>query len=225
MKLEILNIYIENGSFINIIGNVNSFNIESFFKNKDMTFVVNKYLNIFNGETVEDEIAFGLENKGIKKELMKKIVKDYSRKFNLTELLIRDPFSLGTSDKAKLKICSALICRSKIFVLNDILSLLDKNDYEIVIKLLKEYVSIGGIILNFTTNIEETLLGDRIIIVNDNKVVVDGETFSVLNEEKILKRLGLGLPFYIELSKYLIDYNLIKKYYTDSESLVNALWK
>ena len=225
MKLENLDIIVEEKSFVSIIGEENSFNIKSLFKEKDMTFAMNKYLSIFNAETVEDEIAFGLENKGIKKTIMKKVVKDYAKRFKLTDLLIRDPFSLGKSDKAKVKICSALICRKPLLILNDVLSLLDKSDLEIVVKELEEYKNQGGSIINFITNIEECLLGDRIIIIKEEKVVIDGNTISVLNEEKLLKRLGLGLPFYIELSKYLKDYNLIKNYYIDSESLVNAIWK
>ena len=48
---------------------------------------------------------------------------------------------------------------------------------------------------------------------------------SVLNEEKLLKRFGIGLPFMIELSKYLMDYGMIDKYYLTNEKLVGAIWK
>ena len=43
--------------------------------------------------------------------------------------------------------------------------------------------------------------------------------------EKLLKRLGISLPFIIDLNKYFMDYGLIKKYYLTNEKLVNALWK
>ena len=52
-----------------------------------------------------------------------------------------------------------------------------------------------------------------------------GKTLSVLNEEKILRRLGLGLPFIVELNKYLMDYKLIDKYYLTNKKLVGAIWK
>ena len=57
------------------------------------------------------------------------------------------------------------------------------------------------------------------------KLVCDGKTLSVLNEEKLLKRLGIGLPFIIELNKYLMDYGLINKYYLNYKKLVSAVWK
>ena len=72
---------------------------------------------------------------------------------------------------------------------------------------------------------EETLYGDKIIIINDKMTVCEGKTLSVLNEEKLLKRLGLGLPFIVELNKYFMDYGMIDKYYLTNEKLVGALWK
>lgn len=225
MVLESLNIELKEKSFITIIGHSNDFLICKLLKEKSVTYVLDKYLSIFNGETVEDEIAFGLESKALKKELIGNIIKDYAKKFEIEHLLDKDPFSLGSSDKAKVKLCNALICRSKIIVISEVLSELDKKDLEISINLLKEYIAKGGVVINVTSNIEESLYGDRLIIYKDKEIVIDGETLSVLNEEKLMKRLGLGLPFYIELSKYLIDYKLIDKYYLDSESLVDAVWK
>ena len=95
----------------------------------------------------------------------------------------------------------------------------------LVFDILDEYKNNGGIIINVTNDIEETLNSDRIIILHDNALVCDGKTLSVLNEEKILKRLGVGIPFIVELNKYFMDYGMINKYYLSNERLVNALWK
>ena len=59
----------------------------------------------------------------------------------------------------------------------------------------------------------------------DKKLICMGKTLSVLNEEKLLKRLGLGMPFIVELNKYLMDYGMIDKYSLTNEKLVNAIWK
>ena len=223
MLIKGLNKEVEEGSFITIIGNEKV--LKSFFTEESCSYVINRYLNIFNGETVLDEIAFGLESKALKKDLIKRIIEDYSKKFGLTSLLNKDPFSLGSSDKVKLKLCNALAQRTKSIVLCDVLSELDNEDLEKCLKLLKEYNEKGGIIINITSNIEEALYGNDLIIYNGENIAIEGKTLSVLNEEKILKRLGIGLPFYIELSKYLIDYNLIDTYYLTPESLVGAIWK
>ena len=192
---------------------------------KRMAIVLNKHLNIFVGETVKDEIAFGLESLAYKKNEIAEIIESQAKIFKLTDLLEKDPNSLGSSDKVKMKILSALVIGPKIIVLDNILSELDYNDKVLVFDILDEYKNNGGIIINVTNDIEETLNSDRIIILHDNALVCDGKTLSVLNEEKILKRLGVGIPFIVELNKYFMDYGMINKYYLSNEKLVGALWK
>ena len=78
--------------------------------------------------------------------------------------------------------------------------------------------------INITSNIEETLLSDYIYVLNNGKVVIEGETKKVLEEEKILKHLGFGLPFVVDISIQLKCYGVLDKIYYDMESLVNDLW-
>ena len=80
-------------------------------------------------------------------------------------------------------------------------------------------------VTNCTNDIEESLYAERIIILYDKALACEGKTLSVLNEEKLLKRLGIGLPFLVELNKYFMDYGMIDKYHLTNEKLVNALWK
>lgn len=189
------------------------------------SFVMNKELNIFCAETVMDEIAFGLESLALKKDEILCRIECEARNFDITDLLKKDPCSLGISDKVKMKILSALIVNPIILVLDNVLFELDSIDRKRILRILREYVKKGGIIINFTNDVEETLYGDRIIVVNDLSLACDGKTLSVLNEEKLLKRLNIGLPFIIELNKYLLDYKLIDKYILDSKKLVGVLWK
>ncbi len=190
-----------------------------------MNYVLYRDLDIFVAETVIDEIAFGLESLAISKNDIKESIDSMANTFKLTSLLDKDPNSLGCSDKIKMKIMSSLIIKPKILVIDNIISLLDYKDKILVFDILKEYVKNGGIVINFTNDIEETMFGEKIIIIYDKKLVCEGKTLSVLNEEKILKRLGLGLPFIVELNKYLMDYNLIDKYYLTNKKLVGAIWK
>ncbi len=79
--------------------------------------------------------------------------------------------------------------------------------------------------INVTNNIEEVLFTDYLIVYDKEKILIEGTTLEVLKNEKLLKRIGLSLPFMVELSLYLKDYNLIDKIYLNNESLVGALWK
>lgn len=182
-------------------------------------------IDSFTSETVVDEIAFALESEGKSVKDMKKEIKEIAKDFNFEKELETSPILLSTSSKAKLSIVRSIVTKPKVFIIDNILSLLDKDDYEIVTNYLKYYATNGNIILNFTTNIEESLLGNRIIVLSKDKILIEGETLSVLNEEKIMKRLGLSLPFIVLLNRYLKDYDLINNYYLDNESLVGELWK
>ena len=181
-------------------------------------------MDTFVSETVMDELAFNLESEAIKTNEMKSKIKEISEKFKLDKYLEKSPSSLDNSSKAKLSIARVVISSPKVLVIDNILKELDKDDKEVVIKFLKEFC-INSIILNFTTEIEETLLGKRLIITDKDKILIEGETLSVLNEEKIMKRLGYNLPFIVLLNKYLKDYELIDRYYLDYELLGGALWK
>ena len=218
---EDIDFNIKEGEFVSIIGDNNDLIIHTllnghnkaniFVGDKELNktdidiirrrigFVLYRHLNVFVGETVRDEIAFGLESLAMSKD-------------DITSLI-------------ESKSLSSLIVSPNILVIDNIMSELDYKDKELVFDILKEYVDDGGIVINFTNDIEETMFGEKIIIIYDKKLVCEGKTLSVLNEEKILKRLGLGLPFMIELNRYLMDYGLIDKYHLSNRKLVGAIWK
>ena len=91
---------------------------------------------------------------------------------------------------------------------------------EVYDKLRKEDIKF----INVTNNEEEILFTKYLIIKDKEKTLIEGLTMDVLKEEKVFKRLGLKLPFLVELSYYLKDYNLIDKVYLDYQSLEDALW-
>lgn len=182
------------------------------------------FINTEHAETVMDELAFPLESLGMKKESMDKSILELSNKFNFNNYLEVSPSSLPVSKKVVLNIMCSLIVEPKLLVIDNLLSSLDKEDLITTLNVLNEFKRGGLIIFNFTTDIESSLFGDEIIITDKEKIIVSGKTMSVLNEEKIMKRLGLGLPFIVMLNKYLIDYNLIDKYILDYKLLGGKLW-
>lgn len=110
---------------------------------------------------------------------------------------------------------------SKIIVFNESLRNFSWHQKIRILELLK----IRNInFINITSNIEETLLSDYIFVLDNENVIMEGYLKKVLEEEKILKRLGFGLPFVVDLAIQLRCYKIISKIYFDSESLVNDLW-
>ena len=104
----------------------------------------------------------------------------------------------------------------------NVLSSLTETEIKKLFKFLKDN---NILYINVTNDIEELLYTDKLIIYDKEKVLVEGNTIELLKNEKLLKRLGFNLPFIVQISILLKDYNLIDKIYFDKESLVGELWK
>lgn len=234
------------GDFISVLGSKNNEIVNNLMYKNPNEYIVINYMKItkknldklrklvsfssfsmidtFLAETVRDELAYSLESLAVPKHEMMSRIESIGIILGLTKLMEKSPKSLSISSKAKLLIGVSLITNPRVVVLDNILSLLDVNDYEKVTKALHQYTKNNGIILNFTSEIEETLLGTDIIITSENKILLSGKTESVLNEEKLMKRLGYNLPFIVQLNKYLKDYELIRNYNLSYERLVDTIW-
>ncbi len=122
---------------------------------------------------------------------------------------------------------------NKAFTYRDILNeekvifykILDNEKEEKIQKLISRLKKDNIKYIIVTNNIELTLLTDKLIVFNKNEIILSGSTREIfLKEGKTIQRLGLALPFIVNLSNYLQDYNLINQVYYDKESLVAALW-
>lgn len=148
------------------------------------------------------------------------IPNDFYGLFQVEEL--RNKKDLTKIDEIKLNILGNLNSDKKIFVFFNVLTYLDKDFVERIIRFLK----LGKKrIINYTTEIEETLMLDYIIVIHDNKVIMEGKKELILSEDKILKKLGFKLPLIVELSSGLKLYGLVDKIYFDNKELVDVLWK
>ena len=125
-------------------------------------------------------------------------------------------------DELKLKILASLNTNKTVFVFFDVLTYLDKEFKE---RLIRYLILNKKRIINYTTDIEETLLLDYLVVLHENKIIMEGKKGLVLQEEKILKKLGFNLPFIVELYNVLKYYGVIDKVYFNNEELVNVLWK
>lgn len=100
-------------------------------------------------------------------------------------------------DEILISVLTSLISNKSIIVFYDVLTYIDSEIKALIIKMLKET---GKRIINYTGEVEETLLLDYIVLVHKNEVVMEGNKEVVLLEEKIIKKLGFNLPCVVELS-------------------------
>lgn len=110
---------------------------------------------------------------------------------------------------------------SKRVVFNESLSVLSNKEKKEIFDLLnKQNINY----VNVTSNIEDALLGDYIIVYDEDMKVLEGNKEVVLKNEKLLKKLGFGVPFVVDLSIQLMYYDILDKVYFDVDNLLEALW-
>ena len=95
------------------------------------------------------------------------------------------------------------------------------SDTKLLTKIFKNKISIENLEI---VSIEKSILSDKIVVFDNNEIVLNGLKEDVLKEEKILKRLGFGLPFVVDLSLQLNYYDILNKIYFDMSLLIGELW-
>lgn len=164
-----------------------------------------------------------LYTNNLRDELKRLDLKDEVVKtLNCDRIIDTDFKSLSMQDLAYVHIIIGLSKLPKVILLYDILTYLKKDDKDKVIEFLKQR---NITIINFTSCEEEFLYCENMIIIDGNKVIMEGLTKEVLKNEKAIRRLGFNLPFVVDLSTQLKLYGVLDKYYYDTEELVDVLCK
>lgn len=164
-----------------------------------------------------------LYTNNLRDELKRLDLKDEVVKtLNCDRIIDADFKSLSMQDLAYVHIIIGLSKLPKVILLYDILTYLKKDDKDKVIEFLKQR---NITIINFTSCEEEFLYCENMIIIDGNKVIMEGLTKEVLKNEKVIRRLGFNLPFVVDLSTQLKLYGVLDKYYYDTEELVDVLCK
>lgn len=143
-------------------------------------------------------------------------------KFLSKSILNKNPNEVDIQTKKLMLICNSLLNNPELLFVDNLFSYLsDKNLQKIYSYIKRNHITL----VNVSTNIEEALNYDYMVVLDQGRIAIEGKTLQVLEQEKILKRLGIGLPFYVDLSIQLKLYGLIKKICLSKEVLVSELWK
>lgn len=109
---------------------------------------------------------------------------------------------------------------SKRIVFNEIWYYLSKEEKSELLEILKRR---NVSFVNITSNVEDVIYSDYVIVYDDKKIL-EGNKEMVLRNEKLLKRLGYGIPFVVDLSIQLNYYDIFDTVYYDMDKLTEALW-
>lgn len=192
---------------------------------KNVAVVFENPNDVLISETVFQDLSFPLENLNYSKEYIFSRVKEVSEYLNITSLLDCNPHALSGGEMQLVALGCALVISPKLLILDEALSMLDDSSRGKILTILKRINNdYGTTILNVTHNIEESIFGDRILVIDNGQVVINGDNESVYKKEKQLRNLGFDLPFMIDLSNKLSYYGLLDRYIINIDEMVDALW-
>lgn len=183
--------------------------------------------NQFVGATVEDDVAFGLENKGLSYEEMVSRVQEALSFVGMTEFKDREPARLSGGQKQRVAIAGIVAMRPSILILDEATSMLDPEGRQELIQSIKAIrQQYGMTVLSITHDLDEVAMSDRVLVLKKGKVESISSPRELFSRGSELVNLGLDIPFSALLTQKLRNQDLIdcEDYLTEKE-LVEQLWE
>lgn len=177
-------------------------------------------------DTVYDEIAFNLKNKGFNQETIKTKVEEISEYLKITDLLECIPNSLSGGKKLLVSLAATLVSDPKLIIIDDSFDMVDSITKDKLMALLKKINRDKKCTIIFTTSsLEDSLVFNRLVLLSEGNILLDNKVKESFDNIKLFKAVGLSLPFMVDLSNKLQYYELIDKIEFSMDKLVNKLWK
>ena len=182
--------------------------------------------NQFVGATVEDDVAFGLENQGLSRQEMKKRVEEALDLVGMLDFKKREPARLSGGQKQRVAIAGVVALRPAILILDEATSMLDPEGrrelIETVKGIRKDY---DMTVISITHDLEEVAMSDRVLVMKKGSIESTSSSRELFSRND-LDQIGLDDPFANQLKHSLSQngYDLPENYLTESE-LEDKLWE
>ena len=182
--------------------------------------------NQFVGATVEDDVAFGLENQGLPREEMKKRVAESLELVGMLDFKKREPARLSGAQKQRVAIAGVVALRPAILILDEATSMLDPEGRRELIQTVQEIrKDYQMTVVSITHDLEEVAMSDRVLVMKKGQVESTSSPRELFSRDD-LDQIGLDDPFTNQLRESLREtgYQLPDGYLTEGE-LEDKLWE
>lgn len=182
--------------------------------------------NQFVGATVEDDVAFGLENQGLSRQEMKKRVEEALDLVGMLDFKKREPARLSGGQKQRVAIAGVVALRPAILILDEATSMLDPEGRRELIDTVKGIrKDYDMTVISITHDLEEVAMSDRVLVMEKGEIESTSSPRDLFSRND-LDQIGLDDPFANQLKNSLSQngYDLPENYLTESE-LEDKLWE
>ena len=182
--------------------------------------------NQFVGTTVEDDIAFGLENIGMPREEMVQKINASLEMVRMTKFKEKEPARLSGGQKQRVAIAGMIALAPKVVILDEATSMLDpQGRFEVISTIQQLHKEKGITVISITHDLDEAAQADRVLLMEGGKVNRIGKPSEIFEMGTALVDKGLDVPFSEKLKAILKEKGLnVPNEYLDEEGLVEWLW-
>ncbi|MCD1277604.1 energy-coupling factor ABC transporter ATP-binding protein [Streptococcus sinensis] len=182
--------------------------------------------NQFVGVTVEDDVAFGLENQGMDYPMMVKRVHEALELVGMQDFKEREPARLSGGQKQRVAIAGVVALQPDIIILDEATSMLDPEGRLELIRTVKEIKDKNHLtVISITHDLDEISLSDRVLVMKNGQVESTATPRELFSRPD-LEDLGLDQPFVNQVKAAMIQTGLtLPKTYLTEKELQEQLWE
>ncbi|TLG80074.1 energy-coupling factor ABC transporter ATP-binding protein [Vagococcus zengguangii] len=182
--------------------------------------------NQFVGSTVEDDVAFGLENHGVARDDMLRIVKESLEKVRMSDFASKEPVRLSGGQKQRVAIAGVVALSPNVIILDEATSMLDPEGRMEVINTIQEIREEKNItVISITHDIDEAANATRVLVMREGRVFQEGLPEEIFSAGQDLIEMGLDLPFPEKLKAEMRAQGIeVPADYMSEERMVEWLW-
>ena len=149
---------------------------------------------------VEEDVAFGPENLGLERGELRKRVDEALKLVDMTEYTKHAPHKLSGGQKQRVAIAGVIAMKPSVIIFDESTAMLDPSGRQDVIKIMEKLNKEEGItVINITHYMDEAARADRVVVINDGKLVLDGAPIDVFSKIDKIHSIGLEAPQSLEL--------------------------
>ena len=163
--------------------------------------------NQFVGATVADDVAFGLENRGVAHDEMVERVNQALQWVGMEKYANSEPSNLSGGQKQRVAIAGILAIKPKIIILDEATAMLDPSGRNSILRLVKRMKEKNNLtVISITHDVDEAIIeADQVVVLNDGKILMQDNPINVFKNSNLIHKIGLESPFVFELKQKLAE--------------------
>ncbi len=183
--------------------------------------------NQFIGSTVEEDVAFGLENRKVPQKEMHDIIFKYLRLVGMEEFYDKEPSNLSGGQKQRVAIAGALALNPDILILDEATSMLDPKGKREINELINSLRDVNPelTIISITHDVNEALFSDEIVLISSGKVSKVATPEEIFSDEALLAKNNVISPFVYQIKNRLIDMGIDASNCKTMDEMVELIWQ